>query len=886
MYCRRRLKSGCRPGAVLAWALLLAAAVRPTLVHASSGLDLEAARRDFLQGRYAECAAAGQKALAAKEDAEDWGDLLAQSLLVQGRYAEALQAVTNALGSESRSVRLRWTAREAYLANGRTGEAARVTREIQQLVSNRSWLYRDPRDLVVYGRVALLDGADPKMVLDRLYDPVKKANPALREVYLATGDLALDKHDYALAAKVFQEGLKQLPEDADLHFGLARAYAPSDQKLMLESLATALEKNSRHVGSLLLLADHSIDAEDYPAAGKLLDQVESINPAQPQSWAYRAVICHLRNQLDAEVQARERALKFWPTNPRVDYLIGLKLSQKYRFSLGATHQKQALAFDAGYLPAKIQLAQDLLRLGEEAEGWRVADEVQHADAYDVAANNLVALHDVVNGFQTLTNGHFHLRMQPREAGLYGRRALALLEQAYAKLGPKYGVKLTEPALVEIFSSEKDFAVRTFGMPDDEGFLGVCFGQVITANSPGSRPGRRFNWEAMLWHEFCHVLTLQLTHNRMPRWLSEGISVYEERQADPSWGEHLNPRYREMLLGKDLTPVSQLSAAFLTPKSPVHLQFAYYQCSLVVQFLVDRFGREKLLLILRDLGDGTEINDTLARHTLPMAQLEKEFGTFARQTAQRMAPGLDWEKPVEGGFSLAARVPQQEGDAAAEMPRWSEEAWAEWERQHPTNYWAMKRQSDRLLGEYKWAEARPVLERLVDLYPGSTGSDSAYRKLASVYRAMGETNAEKKVLVRFAEKDDEAIDAYLRLMELDSTAQDWAAVQHYAGRYLAVDPLVAPPYRLLAQASEAAGKVTEAIDAFQALLQLDPPNPAEVHYRLASLLYAQHDPAARLHLLQALEDAPRYRDALRLLRQMHQERTNDVSQPTLSVESSQ
>jgi len=52
------------------------------------------------------------------------------------------------------------------------------------------------------------------------------------------------------------------------------------------------------------------------------------------------------------------------------------------------------------------------------------------------------------------------------------------------------------------------------------------------------------------------------------------------------------------------------------------------------------------------------------------------------------------------------------------------------------------------------------------------------------------------------------------------------------------------------------------------------------------LYAQHDPAARLHLLQALEDAPRYRDALRLLRQMHQERTNDVSQPTLSVESSQ
>ena len=123
----------------------------------------------------------------------------------------------------------------------------------------------------------------------------------------------------------------------------------------------------------------------------------------------------------------------------MDYLIGLKLSQKYRFSIGATHQKQSLSFDPTYLPAKGQLAQDLLRLGEEAEGWRLADEVQHEDSYDVAANNLMALHDVIGSFQTLTNEHFILRMQPREAGLYGQRALELLEQAYAQLGPKYGV---------------------------------------------------------------------------------------------------------------------------------------------------------------------------------------------------------------------------------------------------------------------------------------------------------------------------------------------------------------------------------------------------------------------------------------------------------------
>ena len=40
---------------------------------------------------------------------------------------------------------------------------------------------------------------------------------------------------------------------------------------------------------------------------------------------------------------------------------------------------------------------------------------------------------------------------------------------------------------------------------------------------------------------------------------------------------MSPRYREMIM-KGTDPVSDLSAAFLTPKSGFHLQFAYYQSS--------------------------------------------------------------------------------------------------------------------------------------------------------------------------------------------------------------------------------------------------------------------------------------------------------------------
>src|SRR5205823_13616677 len=104
---------------------------------------------------------------------------------------------------------------------------------------------------------------------------------------------------------------------------------------------------------------------------------------------------------------------------------------------------------------------------------------------------------------------------------------------------------------------------------------------------------------------------------------EGISVYEERQQQGNWGEHMTPRYRAMILGADLTPVSQLSGAFLRPKTSAHLQFAYYESSLVVEWLVQKWGVEKLRALLADLARGVAINDALAARFAPIEKLDAE-----------------------------------------------------------------------------------------------------------------------------------------------------------------------------------------------------------------------------------------------------------------------
>ena len=819
-------------------------------VAAASAAEAPAGRVEFFKGDYEDAQQRAGAAVSETPGSEDNQLGLIEILLARGRAEEADLALAAALKVLPQSIRLLWLGRDVAFANGRPEVAALRLDQVRQLYSGRPNAYRNPADLVVFGRAALVLGADPKDVLTKIYAVAQKAAPTRREVYLARGELALDKNDFALAASAFAEGVKQVPNDPDLLCGLALAHEEGDRKEMLGALMGALELNPRHAASLLLRADHAIDGERYADAEEDLATILTVHPDQPDAWALRAVLAHLRNDPAGEAAARTAALRVWPTNPRVDWRIGEKLSKKYRFAEGAARQRQALQYDKSYAAAKAQLASDLLRLGENDEGWRLAQEVHQEDGYDVEAFNLVTLNDTMAKFVTLRNEDFVVRMTAHEAAVYGPLVMDLLGRAKTALVGKYGAELVAPTTVEIFADPKDFAVRTFGMPDIPGFLGVCFGRVVTANSPASTAKSNTNWQSVLWHEFCHVVTLQLTKNKMPRWLSEGISVYEERQANPAWGQHLTPVYRELILkdGKEgLTPVRSMSAAFLAPPTPERLQFAYYQASLVVEFLIETHGLEKLRAVLRALRDGDDINRALAKHIAPLDEIETKFVAYARDFAGKLGPELNWEKPAKELFRA---------DAAVQLQGWS--------ALRPKNYWMEQRRIRSLLEDKQWGEAKQALNTLLKLYPDQRGDDSALRLLAQVQRELKETSEERETLRKLAAIDGEAADAYLRLAELAAAEGAWAEVILNTRRFLEINPLVAPPWRFLAKASAATGEDATGIMANRTLLRFDPANPSEVHFELARLLRRTGDPAARREVLLALEDAPRHQAALNLL----------------------
>ena len=824
--------------------------------------DLGDMQRQFLRGNYADVIKTAQKEVADDGYNSDWRLLLVKSLLTVGRYGEAYTNAMAGLNNYSGTIELRLLARETALYQNDLVGANQRLAEIGMFIRENPPTARDADQLVALGQALLLLGVEPRLVLENCFQQAEKIDPPPREAFLATGQLALDKHDFALAADAFRAGLKKFPDDPDMEAGLARAFESGDRQEMLKAIDAALAINPRHVPSLLLLADHLIDAEQYDEAEKQLALVLQLNPHQPEALAYRAVLANLRNSPAEEKKHRAEALKFWKTNPKVDYLIGYKLSQKYRFAEGAAAQRRALEFEPEYLPARQQLAQDLLRLGQNDEGWKLIEEVHKQDGYDVTAFNLVTLHQQMAKFQTLTNANFIVHMMPLEAGLYGDRVLELLSRARETLARKYGVTLTQPTVVDIFPEQKDFAVRTFGMPDNPGYLGVCFGSVITANSPASQAPNPANWEDVLWHEFCHVITLTASKNRMPRWFSEGISVYEERQANPAWGERMNLAYREMILNGELTPLGELSGAFLAPKDSLHLQFAYYESSLVIEFIVQRFGFDSLKAILTDLGAGKNINTAIPAHTIPLPEMEKQFATFTTDLAKNLAPGVDLDKPPD----LSSNTDD-----------------TTWTKNHPDNFYLRMRTVGQLMEAKDWAKAEPLLESLAASYHGEKGAENPLWLLAVTQRNLKETNSELATLQKLApqESDFENLDA--RLIELYEAQPDWPGVVKYAEQLLAINPLISLPHRALAQAGIATGNNGQAITAYRKLLLLDPPDPVDVHFQLARLLHARgsSEGEAERQVLQALEEAPRFRDAQRLLLEIKDEKPQPSTGPATS-----
>jgi tetratricopeptide (TPR) repeat protein len=495
----------------------------------------------------------------------------------------------------------------------------------------------------------------------------------------------------------------------------------------------------------------------------------------------------------------------------------------------------------------------LLRTGDEV-GAREALERSFADdPFDVITYNLLGMMDTLDEFETFERGDVIVRLHPSEADILKDYVIDLAQEALDTLSILYNLQVEGPILIEIFPRHDDFAVRNLGLPGMIGALGACFGKVVTMDSPRARPPGDFNWRATLWHEIAHVITLQMSRQRVPRWLTEGISVYEEQRARTAWGRDQELVFAQALNEDRVLLLQDLNSGFSKPET---ISLSYFQASVLVEHIVDYYGEPVLHELVSSYGEGLETDEALTSVGLDFETLQitfdeaidKRFGDLR----QALLPIKEEERIDSSEKSEQDPAERLENKRALAV-------------EYPGRF-AVQFSLGKALYEAGELDAALVpLERAVALAPMATGIDSPRGLLAAIAQEQSDQERAMRELELLLQHDQTSLEAARQLAALAEEADDEDRMNLAYDRVIGIDPFDPVPHLAIGRMALARGDAVTSIREFQIALAADPVDRVSAYCDLSeSYLMAGEFENAKRSVLAALEMAPTYERAQELL----------------------
>jgi len=423
-------------------------------------------------------------------------------------------------------------------------------------------------------------------IADRLHVGARKA----------LGDLFVEKYQTGDALKEYRLALEIRPNHPDLVFGIARAYFDREQSFNARrELERALEIRPVHADSMARMARAELEDRRFDVGREWIDRALEANPNHKVALALRATWEYLRNRPEGYAEYEKKALAVDPGYAGFYLTVAQVLGGIYRFADGLPFARKAIEVDPKLWAAYDVAGHYAFNLGRHEEGLEYLTTAQKSDNFAQPWRlNMIEVASIFDEFVERESEHFKIYIHVEENEVLRVYLEDLLEEAYRDMTRRYEVVPVAPTIIEVFPDADDFAVRNIGQVGIDLILGICFGRVFTMNSPNAKPEGFFSWAQTAWHEFAHVITLQVTRARIPRWLTEGISVYEERRAQPIWERRQERDLLDAYHNDKIFPLAELNSAFRTPR----IGFAYYQGSLLVEFIENAYGFDAVLEILR------------------------------------------------------------------------------------------------------------------------------------------------------------------------------------------------------------------------------------------------------------------------------------------------
>jgi tetratricopeptide (TPR) repeat protein len=672
-----------------------------------------------------------------------------------------------------------------------------------------------------------------------------QAAPRDPVIETAFGELFLDAFNRNEALKSFQTALRVDSKYVPALLGSARALSDEDPPQAQAIAKMALEVNASSVPIHVFLAGEAVDAGKRDEARKSLQSALAVNPSSLEAHALMAGLAYVEDktpEFDSEMQ---KVIAIAPNFGEAYRVAAEIASHNYRYEDAAMLARKAIALDANNARILSDMGIHLLRTGDETEARSMLERSFQLNGYNQVTYNLLQMMDTLDKFVTVRDGDLILKIDKDEAPVLQEPALSLAREALNNYTKRYNFTPKGPILIEIFPKHDHFAVRTAGLPGMVGALGACFGRVVTMDSPRAMPGE-FQWEATLWHELAHVITLQMSNNRVPRWLTEGISVWEEKLHRPEWSRGMDMTFASLMNRKETLKLKDLNAAFTDGRT---ISLAYYEASLLVEHIVANYGEEGLHKLLNAYGKGLDFDAALktALNT-DIDQLQSGFD----QTLEKMFGKLRVALQVEQGIDFR-KMPADEVKKYAAL--------------HEGNYAAQLTLGEVLLKERDIDGALKAFERAAALAPMATGDDSPNAQIAEIALQKKDTARAIKALQELVTWDFDNPEVARKLASLmkESGVQDPAALRPIYQRIVQIDPFDADANAALGRAAMQMNQPADAVRAFKAVVALKPVDPAMAYTDLAeSYFKSGNRTEARKQTLAALEIAPSYERAQDLL----------------------
>lgn len=722
-----------QPSGLLGWALLvtcLAAGPWFPVVHAQdegeghlSAEELEELGFSFRRGALGEVTELVDEVLDEYPDDAEARLLRARVEYVRCRYDSAIEELEAALGHAQADERtgVQRVAAELFLELGRLDRARELV-DLADTSPEGAWLAarvlleNGERDRAFEAARTAAQGLGPetwssllaRARAERFLGEVRRAARTLVKadelargglgtepsVLVALGELYFEVYGEVenaqsrshSPAELYKEALDIAPDDEPALLGLFDLHRKNWLRQSRSSgdiLEEVLEKRPDSIAGLLRKVSQALDMGSLPEARETLDRLGELAPGRREVAIEKAALAWIEHRRDEAKSELERLAESDPADGRPGLVVGRHLVELYRFSEALEFLEDSVQRDERDWEAWTQLGRARANAGDEAGGLEALTRAAEVAAgrQDAWRDNMQLVLERMNDrFLPVDGDELSFAWQPDADAVLRTYLIPFYENSRQELAERYGFT-PDPVRIEVFRRWEDFSVRSTGF---QGFpaLGVCFGPVVTAVSPLAEPLRgSFSWARTSYHEFTHVIHLGISHNRCPRWITEGIATWEEGERNPSWWRNMRRDLVDARANGAIFPVRKLNGAFRTNR----ILFAYYQSGLLVQMLVRDHGFQSMVRILEAFDQGADLDKALRDVFRRRPEdLDRDFAAYVDEFLADLAIEPIWQPDTifKKRFSLSRKAPEDEAQRRAWQLDWVTVAWGFHQQEKP------------------------------------------------------------------------------------------------------------------------------------------------------------------------------------------------------------